>query len=37
MAAEPVPVPLQPSQPVLPIDWFVRMPTGGTVYARSAG
>jgi hypothetical protein len=43
MAAEPVP-PVrspqhpEPSQPVLPIDWFVRMPTGGgTVYVRTAG
>jgi hypothetical protein len=40
MAAEPVPpVPVpQPSQPVLPVDWFLRMPTGGgTVYVRPAG
>lgn len=41
MATEPVPpVPAapqlpEPARPVLPVDWFVRMPTGGgTVYTR---
>jgi hypothetical protein len=37
--AQPVPAPHlpEPPQPVLPVDFFRRMPTGGgTVYLRSA-
>lgn len=40
MATEPVPpVPQlpEPANPVLPVDWFLRMPNGGgTVYSRTA-
>lgn len=39
-AAQPPPLPAGPGvivgQPVAPVDWFRRMPNGGTVYLKPA-